>query len=199
MSRPSARSPIVAAAIGGLIMMSACAVGPAYQRPATPALPAFKEAPPAGWKEAQPNESALRGKWWEMYGDAGLNAFESQVSISNQNVLAAEAQLRAAEAAMRVNGADMFPTVTAAPSATVAGGGVAGAGHLYALPVDVTYQADVWGGIRRSVAANRDVAQATAAQLENARLLYQSELASDYFQLEGLDVSRQLLIDAVAS
>ena len=199
MSRPSARSPIVAAAIGGLIMVSACAVGPAYQRPATPALPAFKEAPPVGWKEAQPNESALRGKWWEMYGDAGLNAFESQVSISNQNVLAAEAQLRAAEAAVRVNGADLFPTVTAAPSATVAGGGVSGAGHLYALPVDVTYQADVWGGIRRSIAANRDVAQATAAQLENARLLYQSELASDYFQLEGLDVSRQLLIDAVAS
>jgi NodT family efflux transporter outer membrane factor (OMF) lipoprotein len=193
MSRPR-----VAAALAGLIAMTACAVGPGYKRPDTPAVAAFKESPPAGWKEAQPNEGVLRGAWWEMYGDTALNAFESQVSISNQNVLAAEAQLRAAQAAVRITGADRFPTVTAAPSAAV-GGGAVGSGRLYTLPVNATYQVDVWGSIRRSVEAGRDVAQATTAQLENARLLYQSELAADYFQLEGLDASRKLLVDAVAS
>jgi outer membrane protein TolC len=98
-------------------------VGPKYQRPGAPAPPAFKEALPAGWKEAQPNDGALRGKWWKVYNDPRLDALEDQVSISNQNVLAAEAQFRAAKAAVRVARAGLFPTVTAAPSGTRSGTG----------------------------------------------------------------------------
>ena len=79
-----------------LLVSSACAIGPKYRRPDTPAPPAFKEAPPAGWKDAQPNDGAPRGTWWRVYNDPGLDALEGQVSISNQNVLAAEAQFRAA-------------------------------------------------------------------------------------------------------
>ena len=122
------------------------------------------------------------------------------MSISNQNVLAAEAQFRAARAAVRVARADQFPTVTAAPSATRSGAGAAsGVQRLYTIPIDVTYQADVWGSIRRSVAANAAFAQASAADLENARLLYQAELAADYFQIQGLDAERQLLDATVKS
>jgi NodT family efflux transporter outer membrane factor (OMF) lipoprotein len=178
-----------------------CAVGPSYRRPAVPAPPAFKEDAPAGWKGAQPDDAALRGNWWEKFGDAGLNALEARVSISNQNVLAAEAQFREARAAVKIAGADRFPTVAASPVVTEAGaGGVPGGGRpLYAVPLDVTYQVDVWGSIRRSVRATAAAAQASEAQLENARLLYQSELAVDYFQLEGLDAARRILEDAVAS
>jgi NodT family efflux transporter outer membrane factor (OMF) lipoprotein len=191
---------IVCATVGALLLSNACAVGPKYRRPDTPAPLAFREAPPAGWEDAQPSDGAPRGAWWRVYNDTGLDALEGQVSISNQNVLAAEAQFRAASAAVRVTRAEQFPNVTAAPSATRSGGGAAsGAQRLYTVPIDVTYQADIWGSIRRSVAANAASAQASAADLENARLLYQAELAADYFQLQGLDAERQLLGATVKS
>lgn len=196
---PGRRPLIVLGTAGLLLLANACMVGPKYQRPAAPAPVAFKEAPPAGWKEAQPND-ALRGKWWEIYHDPRLNALEEQVAISNQNVLAAAAQFEAAKASVRVARAGQFPTVTAAPSVTGARTGASGAKGLYTLPIDlVAYQVDIWGAIRRGVAANSAVAQASAAQLENARLLYQAELAADYFQIQGLDASRQLLEATVKS
>jgi NodT family efflux transporter outer membrane factor (OMF) lipoprotein len=183
-----------------LLFSSSCMIGPKYQRPAAPAPPVFKEELPAGWKEAQPNDAALRGRWWKIYGDPGLDALEAQVSISNQNVLAAEAQFRAAKAAVRLARAGQFPTVTAAPSATGAGtGATSSIQHVYTIPIDASYQIDVWGSIRRGVAANSAFAQASAAELENARLLYQAELAADYFQIQGLDASRQLLEATVKS
>ena len=102
---------------------------------------------------------------------------------------------------MRVSRAGLFPTITAAPSASDSGAGsTSGVKALYTLPLDVVaYQVDIWGSIRRGVAANSAVAQASAAQLENARLLYRAELASDYFQIQGLDASRQLLDATVKS
>jgi NodT family efflux transporter outer membrane factor (OMF) lipoprotein len=179
---------------------TACAIGPKYMRPAMPAPPAYREAPPSGWASARPNDAALRGEWWRTFDEPALDALEGQVSISNQNVLAAEAQYQAARAAVRVTAADRYPTIAATPSVTHGGGGAAlHHGDLYEVPVDVSYEADVWGSIRRSVAANAAVAQASAADLESARLLYQSELASDYFQVQGLDADRALLEQTVRS
>ena len=80
--------------------------------------PHFKEAPPDGWKEAQPSDGVLRGKWWEIFNDPALNALEEQVNISNQNVLQAEAQFREARAAVRIARSALFPLVTATPSVT---------------------------------------------------------------------------------
>src|ERR1019366_7575537 len=110
------------------------------------------------------------------------------------NVLAAEAQFRAAKAAVSAARGCLFPTATAAPSGTRSR-----TGGLYTIPVDVAWQIDIWGSIRRGVAANSALAQASAAQLENARLLYQAELAADYFQIQGLDALRQLLDATVKS
>src|ERR1035438_3513401 len=170
-----------------------------YERPSAPVPQDFKEEPPAGWKQAQPSDGALRGKWWEIFGDPALNALEEQVSISNQNVLQAEAQFREAKAAVRVARAALFPLVSGSPSVT---GSQASSRLLappsspvgtYAIPVSASYTADVWGSIHRSIAASANTAQSTAALLENARLLYQSELAMDYFQLHGLDGDAALL------
>ena len=183
-----------------MLSMPACAIGPKYMRPETPAPQTYREAPPSGWTAAQPNEAAVRGQWWRIFDEPALDALEDDVNISNQNVLADEAQYRAARAAVRVTAADQFPTVTTTPSATHAGGSASQHhGDLYQIPVDVSYQADVWGSIRRSVAATAAVAQASAADLENARLLYQSDLAADYFQLQGLDADRALLEETVRS
>ena len=184
---------------------AACAVGPTYKRPAAPTPPAFKEPPPDGWKNAQPNEAIPRGEWWQIYNDPRLNDLETQVSISNENVLAALARYREARDQVRIGRASLFPTVTAAPavtathtSATLARGGnvvnfISGSIVDYTLPVDISYQADVWGNIRRSATAAAEAAQASGADLENARLTYQAQLAELYFQLHGLDGDRNLL------
>src|SRR5262249_24492415 len=122
-----------------------------------------------------------------------------QVSISNQNVLAAEAQFREAQAAVHIARSQEFPTVTASPSGTLSQTQTSASKNFYSIPIGLAYQVDVWGGIRRTVAANSDIAQASAAELENARLLYQAELGEDYFQLQGLDAQRQLLDATVNS
>src|SRR5271169_1835549 len=106
-------------ALAGIMMLAGgCAVGPNYRRPAAPTPQVFKEPPPEGWKEAQPNAGAIRGKWWEIYNDPQLNALEEQVSISNQNVLAAAAQYREARDSVRIARSGLFPTATTSPSVT---------------------------------------------------------------------------------
>jgi len=186
-------------------LATGCAVGPVYERPAAPAPAAFKESPPEGWKQAQPNEAIPRGRWWEMYRDPQLSALEERIDISNQNVLAAMARYREARDQVRISRASLFPTVTATPeitstrtSGTVARGGngvnfVQGPVVDYSLPVDVSYQADVWGSLRRTVSAASASVQASAADLENARLTSQAQLAEIYFEMRGLDSDAQVL------
>src|SRR5215468_6881809 len=93
-----------------------CVVGPHYTRPGAPVATAFREQPPEGFKQAQPSDALQKGQWWEIYEDPTLNALEEQVSISNQNVLLAEAQFRQAKAAVRVVRSGLFPTVAINPS-----------------------------------------------------------------------------------
>ena len=125
---------IRAAPVLALLLASAgCAVGPNYKRPAAAVPPAFKEQPPpnfkeaeaAGWKQSQPGDAYSKGRWWELYNDAALNALEEQVGVSNQNVLQAEAQYREARAEVCVARAALFPVASTSPSITAAGSGAA--------------------------------------------------------------------------
>jgi NodT family efflux transporter outer membrane factor (OMF) lipoprotein len=202
--KPDLRSPVsrtgTALAVALALVSSACMVGPRYQRPAAPAPPAFKEAPPAGWKEAQPDDGALRGNWWEIYGDAALNGLEERISVSNQNVLAAEAQFRAAKDAVRAARSALYPSVTAGAAITTSRTRATGQTNSFQIPgLDFSYQADVWGSIRRTVMASAETAQASAAQLENARLSLEAELAIDYFALHGLDGDIEVFENTVKS
>ncbi|HSU83064.1 MAG TPA: efflux transporter outer membrane subunit, partial [Thermoanaerobaculia bacterium] len=193
-------------------LTTACAaVGPNYHKPTVETPGAFKEAPPAGWKTAQPRDAALRGKWWEMFGDPALNALEEQVSVSNQTLAQAEAQFRGARAAVAAARAGLFPTVTAGAQVTESRAGTArsssqsnsttsrsGTATVYQVPIDFTWEIDLWGRVRRQIEANVAAAQASAADIENVRLSLQAELAADWFQLHGLDEQRQLLESTVA-
>jgi NodT family efflux transporter outer membrane factor (OMF) lipoprotein len=210
MTSPQSRKLSAGAVLGALLFSCGCMVGPNYRRPTAPVPPAFKEKPPDGWKEAQPSDAALKGKWWEIYNDPKLNELEEQVSISNQNVLQAEAQYRSARAQVQIARAALFPTLTAGVTSSAQKGGAtpagaAGLGSIkpiitaYEIPFDVSWQPDVWGNIRRSVRANAETAQATEAQLENAKLTYQADLAQDYFQLHGTDGDIALLQSTVDS
>ena len=198
-----------------LLVSAGCMVGPNYRRPSAPAPPAFKEEPPvnfkeaeaAGWKPSQPGDAYAKGRWWELYNDVALNALEEQVSVSNQNVLQAEAQYRQAKAAVGVARAALSPTVTTAPSVTAAEGGAAagsssgasGFRKSFSLPFNVAWEPDLWGNIRRGVTASAATAQSLAANVANARLLYQAELAQDYFGLHGNDGEAELLARTAAS
>jgi len=209
MSERIRHTGVAMAAVIAQLATSACAIDMKYQRPEMPSPPAFRESLPPGWTDAQPSDGAPRGSWWNVYKDAGLDALEDGVNISNQNVLAAEAQFRAAKAAIGVTRAGEYPTVSATPSATGSGAtgstSLFGTGlaprdtHQYSIPIDVNYEADVWGSIRRSAKAEAAAAQASAADLESARLLYESEIASDYFQIQGVDAEQRVLETAVRS
>ena len=209
------RRPALCVFLGLLILAMllsiACMVGPKYQRPAAPASAAFKEPPPEGWKEAQPSDGAIRGKWWEIYNDPNLNALEEQVNISNQNILSAEAQYREARDAVRIARSGLFPTISGSASIVnsktsgtlVNNNGrtafVPGTRTDYSLPLSLSYQADIWGSIRRTVRQSAETAQVSAAQLENARLNFHTELALNYFQLHGTDSAKDLLETTVKS
>jgi NodT family efflux transporter outer membrane factor (OMF) lipoprotein len=197
-----------AAVLAALALLSAgCVKISEAPRPTAVVPQAFKEPPPKGWKEAQPNDGALRGKWWEIFADPALNALEEQVSISNQNVLQAEAQFNEAKAAVRIARSALFPLVTTTPSVTASQsssrlssfGASSGVGGIYDFPFNASYTVDVWGSIRRNILSSANTAQSLAAALQNARLMYQSELAQDYFQLHGMDGDAKLLLETSQS
>ena len=187
--------------------LSACmVVGPDYVRPTVITPDAYKEND--GWKVAQPKDDLIRGAWWEIFGDPQLNALAAQVSVSNQNLAAAEAQYREAQALVREARASYFPTATigiganrSSQSTTIGGGPTSQRTAVsdYSLALDVSWELDVWGRIRRSVESNQASAQASAGDLENARLSFQAALAQDYFQLRELDAQKQLLTATVAA
>ena len=196
-----------------LLTLAGCTVGPNFRRPSAAMPPAFKEQPPvnfkeaeaAGWKQSQPGDAYSKGRWWELYDDPDLNALEEQVSVSNQNVLQAEAQYRQAKAAVSIARAALFPIATTSPSITNAGAGTTAvsssgsSGTTFSLPFNVSWEPDLWGNIRRGVTASAATAQSLAANVGNARLLYQAELAEDYFSLHGTDGEAELLTRTEAS
>ena len=201
------------ALLAGVISMVGCTVGPKYVRPAIPAPPAYKEAPPASfkgageWQPAQPNDQGMRGKWWEIFGDPELNTLEEQVTVSNQDLKAAEARLREARALVGFNRASEFPTISVGPSSNYVKDSsntpafptsVSRSGAWdFILPFDLSYEIDLWGRVRRTVAAAREETQATAADVATASLSLHAELAMDYFELRSADAQKQILDDTV--
>jgi NodT family efflux transporter outer membrane factor (OMF) lipoprotein len=161
------------------------------------------------WKMATPSDAIAKGTWWEDYRDPELNALESQVNVSNQTLKAAQDQFLQARAAVRIARSALFPTVTGGLSVTPTQlssnrplSSFPDRGPYYTdtvLSVDASYEADVWGRVRRTVEASRSEAQATAADLANVNLSLHAELALDYFQLRGLDAAEQLLNSTVVA
>jgi NodT family efflux transporter outer membrane factor (OMF) lipoprotein len=189
----------------GMLLLNGCVVGPKYQRPTAQIPPAYKEN--GNWKIAQPKDQKLGGNWWEIFGDPQLNTLEQQVNVSNQNLKAAAAQYQQALALLRYNRANYYPTLTTSPSATR----IRDASNRppkssiysgityndYVFPVQLSYQADVWGRIRRTVEQYRDQAQASAADLATVNLSMHADLALDYFEARTLDAEERLLNDTV--
>jgi NodT family efflux transporter outer membrane factor (OMF) lipoprotein len=196
-----------------LLMLSGCMVGPNYKTPPAIMAPAFKEATPTsfaendGWKPGKPSDSRLKGDWWTLFQDEQLNELEIQVDTANQTLKEAEANFRAARAQIGFARSNEAPTIGVGPSIStvrdsanqpyfshaLANNG----GGNFTLPVDLNYEIDLWGRIRRGVTSAREQAQASDADLENARLSLHAELALDYFGLRAADAQEKLLDDTV--
>ncbi len=180
--------------------LTGCMIGPNYKRPSAPTAPAFKEV--AGWQPAQPADSQIRSNWWKAYHDPDLDAYEAQVDVSNQNLKLAVTEFTQARATIQINRANLFPFLGAGVgvmrqrfsynSATYFPG-VSNQYNSFNLPLEVSWEPDFWGRVRRSVAQAKANAQASAADVQNVRLSLQAELATDYFQLRGLDAQKQIL------
>jgi NodT family efflux transporter outer membrane factor (OMF) lipoprotein len=190
----------------GAIFASSCAVGPNYARPAIATPANYKEM--GGATPSQSFDDVIGKNWWKIFGDPELNELEQQVDISNQNIAQAEARFRRARALVQQTRAVYFPTVTigvgvtrTAPSATARPGTARDSQTFtdHSLPVDVSWELDVWGRIRRSVESSEALAQASAADLDAAKLSARVELAQDYFELRSLDGQKQLLDNTVVA
>ncbi len=185
-----------------LMLPAGCNLAPKYQRPSVPAAPAYKEATSASvWKPAEPKDSMVHGNWWEMFGDPQLNAQEAQIEAGNPSIAIAAADYAASRAVVTQTRAQYFPTLTTTPSITYSrlaaspySQAATGLTYTaYAFPLTASWEPDFWGRIKNSVRASTYAAQASAADLENARLLAHANLAADYFQLRGVEQQKRIL------
>ncbi len=178
------------------LALAGCAAGPAYQAPSAPLPAQFKEA--QGWQPAAPADLLDKGPWWELFGDATLNALARQVEVSNQNVAAAQARYVQARAIVAEQRASLFPLVTLNGSADRGGGGgQQRAGNQYRVSIGGSWEPDVWGRLRAGVSGAEASAQASAADLAAARLAAQGELAANYIGLRLADAQLALLGETV--
>lgn len=187
-----------------LTSLGACTVGPDYQRQPAIVSDHFKET--EGWKIGEPKETDDKGPWWSLYRDPVLDELEAQVEVSNQNLKSLEAAYRSSLAVIRESRASYFPIIGTNGSIQQSGSGRGGGSTRsststsrggstteYNLAGSLSWEIDLWGRISRTVEGNAANAQASAADLANAKLSAQSLLATNYFQLRAADEQKRIL------
>lgn len=183
--------------------LTGCVVGPDYVRPDTIIPSEFKEL--KGWKQAQPRDNSLSGKWWEIFNDARLNVLEEQVAIANQSIIQAQAQYAQAQHLVQAAQSSFLPilnisgTTSRFQAATGQNVAVSGIRNLFGTATSVAWEPDLWGKVARQVEENTSNAQASAATLQALQLSLQSTLAQNYFQIKILDTQKTLFDKTVQS
>lgn len=184
------------------VLLSACAVGPDYQRPELAVPQQFNAVD--GWTQANPSDALERGAWWELYADPQLNALVAKLNSNNQSVAQAEAQFRQAQALVRNARGAFLPSADLSVGKTRSSQGTgssnssltsssSGIRDTLNAQVGVSWEADVWGKLRRGLEANEASAEASYADLAAMRLSQQSELVQNYLQLRVIDQQKRLL------
>lgn len=183
--------------LGALILSGCASVGPDYKRPADAAPAAYKSLATnelGAWKEAKPLDDVPKGAWWEIFGDATLNDLEQRASVANQELRAAVARVEQSRASARVARSEFLPTLDADPSwrreryspnQVPNFGGITA--NTFRAPLDLSYEIDLWGRVRRSFESARADAQSSLAAMRQVLLTLQADLAQNYFTLRALD------------
>ena len=177
------------------LLLTSCAVGPDYHRPSTAVPAGYKSTNDVGaWKEGSPLDNVPKGTWWEIFGDQKLNDLESEAAAANQELKAAMARVEQARATARVARSELFPSLNADPSFTrqryspnqvPSFGGMTA--NTWSVPLDLSYEIDLWGRVRRGFESARADAQASLAAFHNILLTLQADIARNYFTLRALD------------
>jgi len=199
----------LAAGVWICLVASGCTVGPKYQRAVAPVPAKWDVAEP--WRESAPKDALAKGEWWGVFHDDDLSALEKQALDANQTIKVSAARLQQARASAAIQIAALFPTLGAAPQAErarLSGNRPPGSTfpvtsavtqNSYTLPFTAGYEVDLFGQRRRSIEAAQASYQASAADLENVRLVITAELAGDYFTLRQLDTEIGILNRTVDS
>jgi multidrug efflux system outer membrane protein len=192
-----------------IILVGGCrTVGPDYHRPAAEMPGAWKEQPPEGWKNASPSDEIGKGNWWEVFADPELNNLETQAMAANQSLKAAVQRVLEARASAKATRANLYPVVSAEPSAGRARASgtraeppgttsPAYSANTLSLPVDVSYEVDLWGRVRRSLESANALTQVSVADYENVLLALRADVAEDYVMLHYIDAERAILRDNI--
>ncbi len=204
------QSVVVSVAIACVMLIAGCAVGPDYKRPMATVIPPAYAGATNGWKLAEPQAQIPRGNWWGIFGDPELNELEKQAALANQELKASVARFAEARAQLDISRAGLFPNAAVsgsltrqrvspnAPSSLTGRAlGQSSTFNDFSVPLDFTYEIDLWGRVRRSVESERAQAEASADDLETIKLSIEAEVASDYFTLRALDSERTVLNSSV--
>jgi multidrug efflux system outer membrane protein len=191
-----------------IVLLTGCSVGPNYERPAAVALPADYH-----WKKAEPRDDIPKGPWWEIFHDDELNQLEALAAAQNEDLKAAVARVDEARSRARLQGASFFPTLTLQPSYTrtqlpadnpefskVPIPGILTRLEPYnsfSVPLDLSYEIDIWGRVRRSFESAQAQAQAFVADYQNVLLTLHSDVAVNYLTLREYDLETKILQDTV--
>jgi multidrug efflux system outer membrane protein len=183
-------------------LLASCAAGPDYERPGAETPAGWKE--PGPWKEAAPRDAISKGSWWELFGDPLLNDLEARAAAANLDLKAAVARVSQARAIARLTESQFYPTISLDPSAArtryAADRPLAPTSphsayttNDFRIPVDLSYEIDVWGRVRRSSEAATAMAEASVAGYETVRLTLHADVAASYFALRSIDSERSVL------
>ena len=190
---------LLAFAVGCALTLTGCLVGPNYRRPSAEMPAAWKEQPPEGWKTATPHDEIAKGNWWTVFADPELNNLETQAVAANQNLQAAAQRVIEARAQALATKSNLYPNVSAGFSPSRArntGTRIIGPtgqqtsayeANLFNLPVEATYEVDLWGQIRRSIESANALTQVSVADYENVLLQLKSDVASFYIMAHYID------------
>jgi multidrug efflux system outer membrane protein len=201
MIRPTVRS-IGRLTPAAVLLLAGCAVGPDYHKPDVPTAAAYSE--PGPWKVAQPKDALPKASWWKIFHDPALDALEVEATAASPTLRAALARFDAALAAAQINRAALLPNLAVNPSASrerysghretqTPSTRFAYTTNSFDLPLDLTYEIDVFGEARRALESARDAAAAQGALYENVLLTLQAGVAQNYYTLRSLRSQLDLL------
>jgi NodT family efflux transporter outer membrane factor (OMF) lipoprotein len=215
--KSATRTAVFAACSAALIgVLAGCLVGPKYTPPAPPPVTAasYKESPvhfqdTGDWKVASPQDAMLRGKWWEVFQEPELNTLEEQLQIDNQNIKVYFQNYMEARALIAEARSYYWPTVTTSPAWTrsrssqnlshTSQANTGQQSNILSLPIDISWEPDLWGKIRNEVREAQYGSQVSAADLENEKLTEEASLAEYFFEIRGQDALQKILDDTVAA
>jgi multidrug efflux system outer membrane protein len=188
------------------LLLAGCAVGPDYKAPAPSTPVAFSESGP--WKVATPKDALPKGAWWKIFHDPVLDSLETQAAGASPTLQAAVARRDQALAIAGISRAEYLPQLSLDPSGSrarysgnrqvqIPSTRASYTTNSLNLPLDLSYEVDLWGRVRRSNESAQALAEASDAAYQSVLLGLQADVARAYFTLRSQAVEHVLVARSI--